>query len=144
MGGVDVKWKYQRFWEVPKSRACFKVKRARSTYRRRYLQDMAQESDSSTPSSSSESGWKCRALATFATKCNNDSLPLDSLWFRRHIKIHDAEVKLCRGPQLFTTFAHFWEKTFWPATIYEYIDILINHYYILCSTISIVYIYIHQ
>ena len=23
------------------------------------------------------------------------------------------------GPQLFTTFAHFWEKTFWPATIYK-------------------------
>ena len=59
---------------------------------------MAQQSDSSTPSSSSENGWKCRALAPFPTKCKNDSRPFDSLWFRRQSKIHDAEVELCSGP----------------------------------------------
>ena len=78
---------------------------------------MAQESGSSTPFSSSESGWKCRALATFSTKCNNESSPFDSLWFRRHSKIHVAEVELCSGLPAITTFKHFWEKTFWPATL---------------------------
>ena len=69
------------------------------------------QSDSSTSSSSSESGRKCRALATFSTKCSNDFTLIDSLRFRSHSKIDDTYIKFCSGtPYLFTIFAHFWEK----------------------------------
>ena len=119
--GTSLGSKHERAWrqmEVPKiwgstkvgtkeTQRALQVKRARGTRQRRYLQDMAQESDSSTPSSSSESGWKCSALATFATKCNNDSPSLESLWFRRHSKIHDAAVKLCSGPPAMYDFYDF-------------------------------------
>ena len=57
--------------------------------------------DSSTSWSSSDNGWKCRALATFSTKCNNDFPPIDSLWFRGQSKTDDTYIKLCSGSQLF-------------------------------------------
>lgn len=77
----NVKWKYQRFGKIPKRMArieqgntkeiqrALQVKYTRGIYQRRYQQDMAQESNSSIPSSSSES----------TTKCNNNFPSLDSL-----------------------------------------------------------------
>ena len=99
---------------------------------------MAQESDSSTPSSSSKSGWNCGALATFTTKCNNDSPPFDSLWFRRHSKIHDAEVKLCSQPPAIYDFCTLLGK-----------DILTSHHththiYIHICVYIYLYIYLHS
>ena len=78
-GLIDGKW-IGRHQRDPKS---FTSKACQRHSPRQSLQDMAQESDSSTPSSSSKSGWKCGALATFATTCNNDSPPFDSLWFKK-------------------------------------------------------------
>ena len=130
--GTSLGSKHERAWrqmEVPKiwgstkvgtkeTQRALQVKRARGTRQRRYLQDMAQESDSSTPSSSSESGWKCRALATFQRNATMILLPLIPCDLEDITRYMTQKQSYVAG-QLFTTFAHFWEKnTFWPATIY--------------------------
>ena len=130
--GTSLGSKNERAWrqmEVPKiwgstkvgtkeTQRALQVKRARGTRQRRYLQDMAQESDSSTPSSSSESGWKCRALATSQRNATMILLPLIPCDLE-DITRYMTQKQIYVAGQLFTTFAHFWEKnTFWPATIY--------------------------
>ena len=138
MSRVDVKWKHQRWGkyqrllklrariDVGKYQRALHVKRARGTHQRRALQNMAQ-SDSSTSSSSSESGWKRCALATFSTKCSNGFPPfdyIDSLWFRSDSKIDDTYIKLCSGPPAIYDFC----TLLGPATISrDIISFLIPH-----------------
>lgn len=87
------------------------VKRARGTHQRWALQNMAQsDSSSSNLSSSSESGWKCRALAPFSTKRNNDSPQLIPCGLDIIERLMTHLSSCVTGPGILAIFTHFWEK----------------------------------